>query len=322
MTDIPSNNTPPEAPQKKKMSRWKIGCGIGCGGILLIFIIIFAIGYSLIKDSVTAFVETGKSMKLITETYGNVHDYCPPPDGTIEPDRAAAFLDVRESMIPIQKDMNDSIIDVIEKINRAEEEGESFGNVVGIIKDVSKVLPKLAQYFTARNRKLMDVHMGLGEYFYIYVTAYYGYLGLSPEDGPDFHFLGGGTKNSSFYFAMQEMLKDKDKDKDKKEEEPGVDPWETEGVGSIARVRGFFLPMMECLLKKLNENTAETDETRGSLRNALETEIEALRKNRRRIPWQDGLPTALQASLKPFEERLKTSYSRMTNPLEFGLYKR
>lgn len=318
MTNIPSDTTPPDTPQKKKMSRWKIGCGIGCGGILLIIIIIAAIGYSLIKDSVTAFIETEKSMKLLTDTYGNVHDYCPPPDGTIQPDRVTAFLDVRENMIPLQSEMEGSIIEIIEKINRAEDEGETFGGVVGLIKDVSKVLPKLAKYFTTRNRELMDVHMGLGEYFYIYVTAYYGYLGLSPEDGPDFRFLGGGTKNSSFYFAMQEMLKDKDK----KEEGPAVDPWETEGVGSISRIRGFFLPMMECQLKKLNESTAETDETHGSPRNALETELEALRKNRRRVPWQDGLPAFLQTSLKPFEERLKSSYSKMTNPLEFGLYKR
>lgn len=317
MTEVSSSNTSRETPKKKKMSGWKIGCGIGCGGILLIIIIIAGIGYSLVKDSITAFQETEESMKLIMEQYGNVHDYCPEPGEAIKPNRVTAFLEVRESMIPIQNEMKESLIRIIEKINRAEDEGESFQGVVGLIKDASKVLPKLAEYFTARNEKLMDVDMGLGEYFYIYVTAYYGQLGLSPTDGPDFRFLGGGSKNSSFYYAMQEMVKDKDK----KEEEPDVDPWETEGVGSIARVRGVILPMLECQLKKLNESAVETDDALVARRNALETEIEALNNNRRRVPWQDGLPPFLQTSLKPLEERLKTSYSNMTNPLEFGLYK-
>lgn len=318
MTDLAPNNTPQETQEKKKISKWKIGCGIGCGSILLIVIIITAIGYSLIKDSIVAFEETEKSMKQLTEKYGNVHDYCPPPDGTITPERITAFLSVRENMIPIQNEMKDSIIQIIEKINRAEDEGETFMGVVGLIKDASKVLPKLAKYYTVRNQKLMDVEMGPGEYFYIYVTAYYGCLGFSPTDGPDFRFLGGGTGNSSLYYAMQDILKDKDK----KEEEPGTDPWKTEGVGSIARVRGFFLPMLECRLKKLNENTAETNETLIARRNALETEITALEKNRRRVPWQDGLPTELQTTFQPFEERLKACYSKLTNPLEFGLYKR
>ncbi|MCP5103440.1 MAG: hypothetical protein GY950_08680 [bacterium] len=312
------NQTTQDAQVKKKRSKLRTGCTIGCGGIMLIIIIFAGIGYYLVKDSITAFEETEASMKLLAQKYGNVEDYCPEPDGTIKPDRLNAFIQVREGVLPLLDEMEQSVVQLIGEINRAEDEGESFGGVIGLIKNASKILPQLAKYFTTRNRKLMDVGMGLGEYFYIYVTVYYSWLGKSPADGPDFRFLGGGSKNSSLYFAVQEMVKDKDKEA-KRESRHEESTWESEGVGSISRVRGFILSMMQCQLKKME--TGAPGDTPDTWPKALEAEIEIMKKQRRRMPWKEGLPGVLKLSLQPFAERLKACYGQLINPLEFGLYK-
>lgn len=311
MSEVSSTETLP----KKKRSKWVIGCSIGCGAILLIFIILVGMGYYLVKESIVAFEEATESMKSLEEQYGKAGNYCPEPDGNIKTERIEAFLKVRENLIPHLEEMKQSLVHLIDEINRAEQE-DSFWNVVGIIKDVSKALPKLAKYFTTRNRNLMEVGMGLGEYYYIYVVAYYAWLGKSPGDGPDFRFIEGKGKNRALYFAMEEMLKDKDGQQEQDED----DSWEGEGIGTFSRLRGFILPMMECQLKKLRESAP--GEKPGSWQEALEKEIEAMVKDRSRVPWQEGLPEVLQASLRPFRERLETAYGKLMNPLEFGFHRR
>lgn len=317
MTDVRSQNTglsTGDTPTKSKTSKYiKYGCGIGCGVIFLIVIILVGMVYYLVKDSITAFKETEESISLLIKKYGNVADFCPNPEGIIKPGRIEAFLKVRERSIPAAEEMKQSLVQILEEIKRSEEKKQSFLDVIRIVKKISKTIPHLARYFTARNRALMDVGMGIGEYYYIYVTAYYSLLHLSPRDGPDFGFLQDKGGNSSFYFAMKEMLKDKDK----KEEPRETDSWESEEVGSIVRVRGFILPMMKCQLQKLK--TGLLDEDLEAWKNALENEIEKMNNDRNRIPWQDGLPEVLSSSLLPFRERLETCYRDMMNPLEFGL---
>jgi hypothetical protein len=52
---------------------------------------------------------------------------------------------------------------------------------------------------------------------------------------------------------------------------------------------------------------------------ALKAEIEAMESDSMRLPWQDGLPQRLSASLRPYRGRLEASYSEMTNSLDLDL---
>ena len=42
----------------------------------------------------------------------------------------------------------------------------------------------------------------------------------------------------------------------------------------------------------------------------------------RRLPWEDGVPEAVAASLRPYRERLAESYGEMCNALELGVARR
>ena len=73
-------------------SKWLLGCGIGCGALILIGVLIVGVGYLFVKDTVQDFKETEISMERITEAYGEIEDYCPRADGHIPADRIEIFL--------------------------------------------------------------------------------------------------------------------------------------------------------------------------------------------------------------------------------------
>ena len=191
-------------------------------------------------------------------------------------------------------------------------------------KDVFKGLtssPKYlnSKYFYDKNGDILFQEiMGLGEYYYIYVMTYYSGLGITPDDGPSFGFLGAGNRNSSLYYAIQEMMKSKEEKK--REAEEGIN-LETGPSGAIPRVHGIIFTMMQCQLKQVTIEKSVTKDNPESWQNLLAAEVEKMKGNRRRMPWKDGLPEVLKQSIEPFRERLKASYIQLMNPLEFGLKK-
>ena len=51
-------------------------------------------------------------------------------------------------------------------------------------------------------------------------------------------------------------------------------------------------------------------------------EVKALEADRYRLPWRDGVPAVIEASLKPYRERLEAGYSRMANLFEIAVDQR
>ena len=100
------------------------------------------------------------------------------------------------------------------------------------------------------------------------------------------------------------------------------DNWDDEHIREerryriIKRINRMFLPMLRCQLEELTKRSSS--EYQKSWKKALEFEITALESDRHRLPWQDGLPKVLTASLNPFRERLEASYSEMLNPVEIN----
>jgi hypothetical protein len=318
MEKEPTGQTTQTSGEKKKGYNWKLGIKIGCGVVLLLIVIVVSIGYVLIKDALVAFDEIKESERQLIEKYGTTEAFCPEADGSIMAGRMEVFLKVRGSLVPLQKELEASLTRLLAEVSQAENEGNTMGGVSRLIRDGSKVLPEAARYFSARNRKLLELGMGLGEYYYIYVMAYYAGLGIPPADGPDFSFLGAGNKNSSLYYAMQEMLKSREEKK--RDAEEGI-YWEIDEGGSEPRWRGTILAIMQGQLQRAAAAGPRAEESPGSWLRLLAAEIEKMKKDRQRIPWQDGLPKALEQSIRPFLERLKAGYIRLMNPLEFGLKK-
>jgi hypothetical protein len=284
-----------------------MGCGIGCGVVLLLIAIVVVVGYFAIKDTVDILKETEDSHDLLIEQFGDIRDFCPNASGDIPSERIEIFLSVRDSMASIIKDMEGKMDSFEDDIRQVEGEKPSFSQVLGLVRKGFGAIPQFAEYYTYRNYALLATEMSLGEYTYLYVISYYSWLGKSPGDGPNFSLMGNEARG--YQWNLEE------------EEDDNIEGWGEEVIEErryqiTRKARWYLLPMLKCQLEAL-----ESDALMGSTdwRNSLRSEIELLESERDRLPWEDGLPQIILKSLEPFRTSLSASYSELLNPLELGL---
>ncbi|MBN1222923.1 MAG: hypothetical protein JXB23_06710 [Candidatus Aminicenantes bacterium] len=279
--------------------KWLIGCGIGCGAIVIIVAVLIAAGFFFVKNIVTEFKDTEAMMSTLTERYGRIEDFCPEPDGSIKPERLQAFLEARAEYAPIREKISRSLDALSKGKDSGEVEIKKPKNVVKMIRLGFGIIPQIAEFIKTRNQALLNVEMGMGEYYYLYVIVYYSWLGKQPEDGPDFQIVGPDYEEDRFRYWDREDIKE-----DRRER-------------MLRRTSRMILPMMRCQLQKLEgQNTGPSLE---QWRMALTAEIKAMEADNEHLPWQDGVPEVLDASLRPFKTRLEASYLPTTNPLEMVL---
>jgi hypothetical protein len=288
-----------ETKSSKSTNKWLLGCGIGCGVVVFILVILGVGGYFFVKNIVQGFKDSEAIMDSLTAKYGKIKEYCPDPEGAIRPERLEAFLSVRRAFASVRQQVEKSF-EILSKGKSANEiKIKSPQNVFSMVKLGFGVVPQIADFFKSRNQALMDAGMGMGEYYFIYVVAYYSWLKKTPEDGPDFELLGREEKKG--YWDKDEVLEAR---KDR----------------VLRRVQRMILPMLQNQFGKLTSGNIAGAQIKW--REALAAEIKAMEADRFRLPWQDGLPEVIEASLKPFRERLEASYSRTTNALELALEQR
>jgi hypothetical protein len=292
---------------KKTTRGWLMGCGIGCGVLILIVVgLVVASGF-IFRDAIQEFEQADQSMETVAERYGTISDFRPDADGAIRPERIEVFLAARDSVATERQEMDRSLTAL--SANSDAEDGRTGrlprlpAGVIGKTRAGVWLMHQLADFLRQRNEALLESEIGLGEYYYIYTLAYYGWLENSPGDGPSFKLVG----DRGYVFEEIESLP-----------EPAVREHRTEVTRrSLNRL---FLPVLR---NQLNDLDAVEDP--GELvewRELLEAEILKLETDADRIPWEDGVPDFISVSLEPFRERLEQSYSVMCNALEAGVARR
>ncbi len=288
--------------ENKNTNKWLLGCGIGCGVLLLLLIAAGGVGYFFVKDVVKGFQSADKSQTRMEERFGRIEDFTPDPDGILRPERVSVFLSVRDSIAWPRTELERSLEKLASNIGDIDRGEKSLWGIVGVVKKGFGFIPQIAEYTRMRNEALLDRGMGLGEYDYLYVLLYYSYLGKNPEDGPEFALVG---ENDGVHV-------DSGDDEEEEEEESAEDLLERRRITIVARIRRIIRPMMDRQLAAAEEGSGIS----LSWKRQLSQEVEAMRKDRERVPWQDGLPQALKMKLEPFRSRLESSYSAMVNPIE------
>ncbi len=280
--------------------KWLIGCGIGCGAIALIVIILVMSGFFFIRNIVQDFRSSDELMDTLVETFGEIEEYSPSPNGAIEPQRLEAFLAVREVMTPVREGLEQSL----RILQESDDEGPGEKERRSVFKKIKTgfgLISQIADFHRARIQALLDAGMGMGEYYYLYTVSYYSWLGKPILDGHDFQIRGD---DEGFRF----------------------NDWDTEESDEIRKdmslrwLHRIILPMLHNQHEKLT--AGDVPETQRQWQRALEAEMEAMESNRYRLVWQDGLPEIIRKSLEPFKQRLETSYSPLTNGMEIALERR
>ncbi len=283
---------------EKKRSSWLYGCGLGCGVILLIGAGLVGTGAIYLNRTVKGFDESAKARAELEKRHGAPASFTPEADGAIPPARMEAFLRVREALGPSRAALAESFSRM--PLSRSEAEQldakpflEKMAAVLSLGREALSLGPELSDFFGLRSRAMLEAGMGEGEYAYIYVLAYYVWLGHSRSDDPARALHAGGERPG---------------------DGDGGENHEFGAMGSsvIARIQRDLVQALR------NQLAAQPADAPASWRDALEREIAAMEKDAARLPWQDGLPGSLTASLEPHRARLETTYSPDTNPFELG----
>ncbi len=282
-------------------SKWLTGCGIGCGVMIIIGILIFVGGYFLVRDTVSDFKKVEDVTLELEKNYGKVEDFTPWSGGVIPADRIETFISVREGATASRLAMEQFILQIQNGVDEIEKSSSKFWRILGIVGKGFGAVPQLAEFYRIRSEVLLQNGMGLGEYLYIYMTAYYSFLGKSLDDGPDFKVLN-----------EDHNWRESDREEDTQEED-SADVREERRVQIHHSIRDILIPMMERQLEALGKSG-----TAGSSAwvRTLTKEIARLKEDTGSIPWESGLPLVISRSLAPFRERLESTYSVIMNPME------
>jgi hypothetical protein len=282
--------------KSSKTKKWLIGCGIGCGVVILMLIILGTAGFYFVKGIVKDFQASETLMDTLTERYGPPREFSPDPDGAIRRARMEIFLAVRSSMAPAMEEM-ERAINILSEIDKTDRDKEDPSpSVFTKIKTGLGFATQIAEFYRSRNQALLDNDMGMGEYYYIYVISYFSWLGNSPTDGPPFSvddqaggrgIISTGRRHETQEDRMDSMLR---------------------------RVHRQIFPILQNQYRSLTEG--DVSRAKEKWRMALAAEIEAMESDRHRLPWGDRLPDILKTSLEPYRSRLESSYSAMLNIFE------
>ena len=270
-----------------------------------ILIILGIGGFFFVKNIVHEFQDMETLEDALMKQHGKMKEFCPEPDGSIPPERMETFLSVRSAFAPIREEIESSFTKLSERQGTREIDltrpKPGPRNVLRMIRLGVGIIPEIAGFFKSRNQALLNNGMGLGEYYYIYVVAYYSWLGKSPEDGPPFELVDRDERDDFWDEGEEELL-------------------EMRRDRILRRMNRLILPMLHNQLEKLS--AGNMTQASDKWKERLEAEIKAMETDRYRLPWQDGLPQVLEISLNPFRKRLEASYSKMTNALEVAFEQR
>ena len=279
--------------------KWLIGCGIGCGAVLIIVVLLVAGGFFFFKNLVRNFEESDRIMEQVIIKYGQITDFSPDPEGQIRPARMEAFLAVQDSSAVERDTLEESMEILFRNAEELEAGDKSAGKILQTIGKGFSLIPQMARFFSSRSQALLDSGMGMGEYLFIYSVAYYSWLGKPPGDGPRYQIM---EDDERIVMNWDEAEDDYREERDRR---------------TRRQVNKFVLPMLKNQLQRLKSEGASSPSVQW--RAVLEEEIKAMEDDSSRIPWQDGIPDVLQKSLNPYKQRLEKNYRVMLNPFEIGI---
>jgi hypothetical protein len=261
------------------------GCGVGC----LLFVVAIAglgwMGYRWARTAVEVVENAERTERRLEADFGSTRDYRPPIGGRPAEDRLQAFVVVRERTAEQRRALAESV----ESMAPAEGEGRVIGGLRAAKAGID-MAPRILELINARNEALLEVGMGIGEYTWIYWLAFHAWLGHPTGD--------------SLFDEIMEV----------RSASEGSVRMHIDGMDPEELTRELRLDI-EAMLRSLEEGLAAEPE-RIELKKLVTAELEAMAADRKRMPWQEGLPEEFTAGLGPYRNRLEETYSTATNPFE------
>ncbi len=145
-------------------------------GCLLIVIALVFITASGIYFSTAGIRDAKRLEQTLIDRYDWANNYTPSLDGAIPPQRVEKFIRVRQAVQTQCRDYQAVLTSIanLDKIDSNQDTTASEAASTGMegFKSAFSAGPKMIKFSNTRNQALVDEEMGIGEYVYIYLTAY------------------------------------------------------------------------------------------------------------------------------------------------------
>ncbi|MHB8078870.1 MAG: hypothetical protein ACYDIE_06410 [Candidatus Krumholzibacteriia bacterium] len=257
--------------------KWLLGCGIGCGVVILLIAMVIGGGVWFARGLKGRFDTAASRGTELATRFGEPSDWTPPADGAPPAARIELFLAVRDSLQESRARFDETFA-AFRRVND-KQQPRRFGDVLSAVRGGMALAPLLGEFYGRRNSALNSVGMGLGEYIYIYALGYYAFLGKPPEAGPrGLHY------------------DDEERDRD-------------------VRPR-LHRQLLAQLRNELDAVEAAPSAGAAAWRDTLAAEVARLERDDRRLPWADGLPPAIAAAFAPYRDRFAATWSDAGNVFE------
>jgi hypothetical protein len=261
-------NSIPRSRRKKR--------GPGCWITILVVLVVIIAAAILLYQPIRRSKQLEQSLN---DRFGDAAQFLPAANGSISPRRMEAFLRVREKVFVHCADFQELFDDLV-RTGIMDQNDNTSKNVptresLSGIKKLFGFGPALLRFVDTRNQALWEEEMGIGEYEYIYCLAYLENLRRVDESR-----FGGIDEAYVGERAREELV---------------------EILGN--QLDALMAGDIESADSGLAASRVDDD-----LASSLREQIAALRSGDQLLPWEDGLPPALAASITPYADRLSQYY--------------
>ena len=144
-------------------------------GCLTLLIILIFLGGSGIYFATEKIRQAKRVEQTLIDRFDWAEKYTPAIDGSIPPQRIEGFIRVREAVqahCANYQTVLKSVIDLEKLETDQASDGDKVSRGMKSLKSIFSAGPKMVAFSKARNEALLAEGMGIGEYMYIYLTAY------------------------------------------------------------------------------------------------------------------------------------------------------
>jgi hypothetical protein len=145
-------------------------------GCLITVAVVLVLGATVIFFAGAPIRKAKQREQSLNDSFGWAETYTPAANGSIPPERVEAFLRIREAVIGHCSGFRE-ILEEITEVDEIENDKEIHAGerASKSIRSLGRMLTLVQKYLAiveTRNEALLSEQMGLGEYIYIYLTAY------------------------------------------------------------------------------------------------------------------------------------------------------
>lgn len=283
-----------------KNSKVLTGCGIGCGAVVVILIILGVIGYNFISEKAEKIEEFETVINDLEDQYKD-YDKFTPEEQLLSEEKLIVFMDIRDSIKMLSSNFTKTLETISIKIGKTtpdSKDNKSFLTLISMINTGFSAIPEIADYFTYRHKLLKKYQMNIGEYYYYFAMIYYVALKVDMGDGPNFP-VPGNSNGSSFNYSNEN---------NSNSEEFVIELREKRTDRISAKVNNFMLKIFRNYLESENPKYPKL----------INRQIELMQKDKYRLPFKDSTPGFISKFFENHKDRLKTTYVKMLNPLELN----